>query len=228
MVWTAFVIGLAGSVHCAGMCSPLVMAVTRLSARAMTARLIYNSGRILTYGVMGAAAGMIGGMFDLTAFQKILSLVVGVALVVMGVSGLHTLRIPLLTPVLLNFTGRIKSTFGSILKRQDRLSTFLLGTLNGLLPCGLTYLALAYALTAPGAVNGFSYMLAFGTGTLPAMVGVPLLVSPLLRKLDIRLPKFNAAILILTGLLLVARNFIHIHTGQPIVVEVHPDIPLCR
>lgn len=228
MAWTAFLMGLAGSLHCAGMCSPLVVAVSRLSAKAMTIRLLYNAGRVMTYGMMGAAAGMIGGIFDLTPFQKIVSLVLGLAFVIMGVAGWSALRIPLLTPALLGLTAGIKRVFGVVLKRRTALSTFLLGGLNGLLPCGLTYIALAYALTAPGPVSGFGYMLAFGTGTLPAMVGLPLVVSPLLKKLDISLPKFNAALLILAGLLLVARNSIHIHTGQPFMLEVHTEIPLCR
>lgn len=227
MMWTAFIVGLAGSLHCAGMCSPLVMAVTSLSTRAMTTRLIYNAGRILTYGVMGAVVGTIGGLFDLTPLQKTLSVVAGTILVIMGLFG-HAFRIPLLTPVIAHFTARLKRLFGTTLKKKTRLSTFFLGSLNGFLPCGLTYVALGFTITAPGAISGFSYMLAFGAGTLPAMAGLPLIVNPLVKKLDISLSKVNATMLILAGLLLVARNFIHVHTGQPFVLEVHPDIPLCR
>lgn len=228
MIWTALVVGLAGSLHCAGMCSPLVMAVSRLSARAMTTRLVYNAGRILTYGIMGAIAGMIGGVFDLTPFQKVFSLIMGIGLMIIGVSGWSTFSIPLLTPALQAFTGGVKRMFGAALKRRTGFSTFVLGTLNGLLPCGLTYIALAYALTAPGAVSGFGYMLAFGIGTLPAMVGLPMVVNPLLKKLDISLPRFNAAMLIVAGLLLVARNFVHLHTGDPMVLEMNTEIPICR
>ncbi|MFO7256929.1 MAG: sulfite exporter TauE/SafE family protein [Bacteroidota bacterium] len=227
MLWTAFIVGLAGSLHCAGMCSPLVMAVTRMSPRAMTTRLVYNAGRILTYGLMGAIAGTIGGLFDLTPFQKALSVVTGTVLVLIGLFG-NGFAIPLATPAIARFTGRIKQRFSATLKKRTRFSTFILGTLNGFLPCGLTYIALGYTVTAPGPVSGFGYMLAFGAGTLLAMIGLPAVANPLLKKLDISLAKVNAAMLILAGLLLVARNFIHIHTGQPFGLEVHTDIPLCR
>lgn len=227
MMWTAFIVGLAGSLHCAGMCSPLVMAVSRLSPGAMTTRLVYNAGRILTYGLMGAVAGTIGGLFDLTPFQKTLSLITGAILVLVGLFG-NAFTIPLMTPAIARFTGGIKQAFSATLKKKTRFSTFILGTLNGFLPCGLTYIALGYTVTAPGALSGFGYMIAFGAGTLPAMIGVPLVVNPLLNKLNISMAKVNAAMLILAGLLLVARNFIHIHTGQPFGLEVHTDIPLCR
>jgi sulfite exporter TauE/SafE len=209
------------------MCSPLVMAVTRMSARAMTTRLVYNAGRILTYGMMGAIAGMVGGLFDLTPFQKTLSLITGAFLVIMGLSG-NVFRIPFATPLIARFTGYIKQFFGVALKKKTPLSTFILGTLNGFLPCGLTYIALAYSISAPDAINGFVYMVAFGAGTLPAMVGLPMVANPLLNKLHISLPKLNAVLLITAGLLLVARNFIHIHVGHPLPLEVHPAIPLCR
>lgn len=227
MIWTAFIVGLAGSLHCAGMCSPLVMAVTGMSPRAMTTRLIYNAGRILTYGFMGAVAGTIGGLFDLTPFQKTLSLITGTILVLIGVFG-SGFTIPLATPMIAGFTGRVKQAFSATLKKRTRFSTFILGTLNGFLPCGLTYIALGYTLAAPGPLSGFVYMLAFGAGTLPAMIGLPMVVNPLLKKLDVSLSKVNAAMLILAGLLLVARNFIHIHSGEPFGLDVHTDIPLCR
>jgi sulfite exporter TauE/SafE len=225
MMWTAFVVGLAGSLHCAGMCSPLVMAVTRLSARALTARLVYNAGRILTYGAMGAIVGTVGGLFDLTPLQRTISVVAGAILVLMGVSG-SAFRIPLVTSVIARSTGRIKDLFGAVLRKKTPLSPLLLGILNGFLPCGLTYLALGYTITAPDAFSGFAYMIAFGAGTLPAMVGLPLIMNPLLSKLNISLSIVNAVLLITAGLLLVARNFIHIHVGHPLPLELH-TVPLC-
>ncbi|HEX7016678.1 MAG TPA: sulfite exporter TauE/SafE family protein [Cyclobacteriaceae bacterium] len=227
MMWTAFVVGLAGSLHCAGMCSPLVMAVTRMSKRAMTTRLVYNAGRIFTYAVMGAVAGAIGGLFDLTPLQKAFSVITGTILVILGVFG-TTLKIPLMAPVIGRFTGHLKQLFSVTLKKKTRISTFVLGTLNGFLPCGLTYIALGYTITAPDLVSGFSYMLAFGMGTLPAMIGVPLVANPLLKKLNVNLANVNAAMLIIAGLLLVARNFVHIHAGHPFGLEVHSDLPVCR
>lgn len=68
-MWTAIVLGLAGSLHCAGMCSPLAMAVTARKPFVIN-KVIYNTGRIFTYGLLGVLAAVFGGLFSLTAYQE--------------------------------------------------------------------------------------------------------------------------------------------------------------
>lgn len=227
MVAAAFLLGLAGSLHCVGMCSPLAMAVTRISRPALINKVLYNGGRILTYSILGAAAGAVGGIVDFLALQKLYSVLVGAGLVIFGVSGLRSFHIPVISPVMLRATQGVKRSFGSLLKQKTRPAVLALGIANGLLPCGLVYVAVAYSMTATGPVQGFVYMLLFGAGTLPAMVGLPFGLSPLVNKFNFSLPKINAAILILVGLLLVARNFMHLPllTGIP---EMPVDETLCR
>jgi sulfite exporter TauE/SafE len=75
-MWTAIVLGLAGSLHCAGMCSPLAMAVTAKKPFVIN-KVVYNSGRILIYGLLGALAAAFGSLFSLTAYQSVLSFLMG-------------------------------------------------------------------------------------------------------------------------------------------------------
>ena len=83
---TAFFLGLAGSLHCAGMCGPLAMAVPVLGRNrwaVLASRLIYNLGRVVTYALLGLVFGLIGQTFALAGFQRWVSLVTG-ALILIG------------------------------------------------------------------------------------------------------------------------------------------------
>lgn len=214
MMATAFLLGFAGSLHCVGMCSPLAMAVTRMSRHALVSKALYNGGRIFTYSVMGVVAGAIGGIFDLLAIQKFFSIFVGAGLVIFGISGFRSFNIPLVTPLMFRATEAVKKLFGALMKKKSNATVLVLGVSNGLLPCGLSYMAVAYSMTATGSAQGFLYMLLFGAGTLPAMVLPQLALKPLVARFNLSLPKINAAILIFVGLLLVARNFVHFPMGH--------------
>lgn len=223
----AFLLGLAGSLHCIGMCSPLAMAVTRISRPVLISKALYNGGRIFTYCIMGAFAGVIGGLFDFFALQKTFSILVGTGLIIFGISKSKPIPIPMVSHLLVRLTHMIKKSFGTLLKKRTRLSMLVLGIMNGLLPCGLTYMAIAYTMTAPGPAEGSLFMLLFGAGTLPAMAGMSFGLNHLVSRFNLSLPRINAAILIFVGLLLVARNFIHLpfFAGFP---EIPMPEPLCR
>src|SRR5688572_6998809 len=157
MIWTALIIGFAGSLHCLGMCSPLAMAVTNLSPSIILNRLLYNLGRIITYGIMGAAIATIGMGFPLIKYQNLLSIVLGASLLVIGLTGVSAVRIPLVSKGLGGFSMFLKETFSKFLQRRSYGATFLLGSLNGVLPCGLSFLALTYCLTLAGPADGFIF-----------------------------------------------------------------------
>ena len=118
---TALLLGLAGSLHCAGMCSPLAVAVTRLSKPMLINKALYNGGRIMMYGVMGVVAGLIGGVFDFSSFQKFFSLFIGAGLIIIGISGLQSFRIPVLAPLVMRLTEGIKKMFGRLLQKKTAL-----------------------------------------------------------------------------------------------------------
>src|SRR5690606_2270764 len=108
---TALVLGLAGSVHCAAMCSPLAFAVTTLTPSALLNRIIYNAGRIFTYGLLGALFSGVGLLLPIGQYQNILSIAVGAMLVVVGVFGFGAIRIQGVTTVLNTGTIGFKELF---------------------------------------------------------------------------------------------------------------------
>ncbi|MBL7863515.1 MAG: sulfite exporter TauE/SafE family protein [Cyclobacteriaceae bacterium] len=206
MIVTAFMIGFVGSLHCVGMCSPLAMAVSSVTKAAFVNRVVYNSGRILTYAVLGALAGAFGRLAGLTEIQNTLSIVLGGFLIIIGITGAGQFRIPFISSLLHHFSLWVKKVFSRQLKGGSFSSMALLGCINGLLPCGLTFLALAYCALLPGAVDGFLFMMLFGAGTLPAMLGLVSLLAPVLRQGGYRIQQFNTMFLIVMGLLLIVRS----------------------
>ena len=229
----AFILGFAGSFHCLGMCSPLVMAVSNIRSNAMKSRILYNAGRILMYGILGFTIGTTSVLIPLHKFQNILSLVLGVVVLGIAFFGVASIRIPIVTSLLQKFTIKLKTWFGKFLHQKNSASLVMLGMLNGILPCGLTVLALTFCITL-SSVDGFLYMLAFGLGTLPVMLGATSVIQALLRRFS-SLPmistgtrNFTTSMLVISGCLLIARVLLFHH--QHLVNETQEviDITMCR
>ncbi|GAB3572242.1 sulfite exporter TauE/SafE family protein [Hymenobacter daeguensis] len=170
MRWTGFLFGLLGSFHCVGMCGALALA---LPGRA-SGRLLYHLGRVSTYAALGAGAGLLGQGLRLAGVQQSLSIVSGVLiLLLVAVPEPYTGRLAaalgLRRPL-----GWVKTTLAGLFQRPSARALYATGLLNGLLPCGLVYLALAGALSAPGVAGAAAYMASFGLGTLPLMLGLSL------------------------------------------------------
>jgi sulfite exporter TauE/SafE len=228
MIWSALIIGFAGSLHCLGMCSPLAMAVTSRSAAGLLNRAVYNLGRIITYGCIGSIVASFGLFFPMVNYQNLISILLGVSLLVIGLTGFSAIRVPFLTSSLGKFSVFLKQLFARFLYHKNYRSTFLLGSLNGVLPCGLSFLALTYCLTLGGPVDGFFFMLWFGLGTLPVMLGMTSIFNWLLNRFKFDINKLTTGMLILSGTLLIVRVFVlHLSHEQTSPKEVI-DIVLCR
>lgn len=221
---TALIIGLAGSIHCAGMCSPLAMAATVRNVRVWRARLLYNGGRILTYAIIGAAISSIGAWLPLGNFQTIASLLTGVVLLLMAVTGNYAWKVPVLSSTWMRLASFLKVRFGVLLQRKGLLTTTWLGMLNGLLPCGLTAVAWSYCITLRGPLDGFNFMLLFGLGTAPAMIGLPTAFQWVARSFHMSTRVLTTTLLVISAVLLIARIFL----THPATINPETDIVLCR
>ena len=228
MWYTALLIGLTGSLHCAGMCSPLLMAVTNLTQAVALNRVLYNGGRILTYGLLGAAASSAGSFFPVARYQNILSITFGIILILAAILRIDRFNIPVLMKGASMITAWVKSKFAFFLARKSSPAIFLMGMLNGFLPCGMTLLALGYCMMLNGPVDGFNFMLLFGAGTLPVMLGLAPVILLGIKKFNLSIQTATTSLMILAGVILIARIFIHAgieashHNGEMI------DIVLCR
>ena len=203
--WTAFILGLVGSLHCAGMCGPLALAVRGEAggtARFALERVAYNLGRIATYCLLGLIFGLFGKTLLLAGIQQWVSIALGVTLI-LGL--LASRKLALWKPVTL-LVNQLKAPMSVLLRQRSLVSVGLLGLLNGLLPCGLVYVAAAGATSTGNILTGALYMAAFGAGTLPMMLAIGLggKVIPVSLRL-----KWHAAIpvfVFLLGTLLILRG----------------------
>lgn len=168
----AFVIGIAGSFHCVGMCGPLALALpvnnNSLAAK-LTGTFLYNAGRIITYSFFGLIFGLIGQTAALFDFQQWLSIGAG-ALILLFI--LIPQKYKLQTSVSKYTNGyfnKLRTALGRLFTQKNHTSLLVIGLLNGLLPCGLVYMAVAGAIGAGNTGGSILFMAAFGLGTLPVM-----------------------------------------------------------
>ena len=169
LLWTALLLGLAGSVHCAAMCGPLILLVTKVRLRPADA-FAYHVGRITTYAAIGILFGALGRSLALAGWQRGLSIFAGLAIL----AGLFLTSAAALKTPMVKLVARLKSTFGHLLQHQSLVAQFGLGAINGLLPCGLVYVAAAGAAATGNPLAGAGYMAVFGLGTLPMLLGIVL------------------------------------------------------
>lgn len=207
MIGIGFIVGIVGSLHCAGMCGPIAFALPVKDGNRVAGILLYNIGRIITYSLLGAVFGFLGQSFVLVGLQQYLSVFAGISLLLF-----------LLLPTLGNYSyGPLKifnklnmfvrKNFTSLMSSDNFLNLFFIGILNGLLPCGMIYVALAGAVATGSVVSGIMYMALFGAGTIPVMFTITwfrtLLKGEWRRQLQRALPVFIAVMaiaLILRGL----------------------------
>lgn len=205
-LWTAFLLGFAGSAHCAGMCGPLVIALPRgpdtSTGRLVAGRLVYNLGRVVTYGVLGVVFGVVGRSLALAGFQRWVSIALGLLLLVgLVVSRKWSLEVPGLMAL-----APFRALFGRLLRSRSLAALGTLGALNGLLPCGLVYVACLAAAATGGVLPAVAYMLVFGLGTFPMMFGLALAGGALPVRTRVRLQKLIPASLALVAGLLILRG----------------------
>lgn len=210
MLWTAFVIGIMGSFHCVGMCGPLVLALPGQSKliplRFLYTRLMYNVGRIITYGFLGLLIGVIGQTFSIAGYQQFLSILAGVTLLILVFVPLGEGRQVGNSGYLSRMGAKLRSTLSSLFKKTGTNTHLYIGLLNGLLPCGLVYLALAGSL-AMGSISGsMAYMALFGLGTVPMLLVVAFAGNMISVQWRSRLYKLIPAFMFILAVLFILRG----------------------
>jgi sulfite exporter TauE/SafE len=201
----ALTLGLVTGLHCVGMCGPLALALPRVGngrTAYVFGRILYNVGRAVTYAAMGALLGLLGRSFALGGFQRHLSIAAGLFLLI-GVVLYSTGAANRLLAGAGAFSAfaRIQSLWSRLFRHRSYTGLFALGLVNGLLPCGPVYVALAAA-TATGSVTRAAlFMFVFGLGTLPMMLAVSLagglIQQPMRKKLQKLVPVSAGAVAVL-------------------------------
>lgn len=172
IITAGLTIGILGSFHCIGMCGPLALSLPvndKSSFIKFLATFVYNAGRVITYALLGLLFGLIGHSIALFGFQQLLSILIGFLILLFLCFGnrFSTGRINI--PFFNRLVTLLRKYLGELYRNRNFSSVFLIGLLNGLLPCGLVYMAIAGALATGELISSIIFMAAFGLGTLPVM-----------------------------------------------------------
>lgn len=168
----AITLGFLGSFHCIGMCGPIALALPvngKSRSNKVVSILAYNAGRIFTYSLFGLLFGLLGQSVALFGYQQKLSILIGV-LILAGLilPGTVLNRWKISAKFYSLFSG-LKTRMALQFQQRGIRSLFSIGLLNGLLPCGLLYIAIAGAISTGNVFKSSLFMAAFGAGTLPFM-----------------------------------------------------------
>lgn len=206
---TPLLLGLAGSLHCVGMCGPLMLAIPLPSSerRAILLQmLVYHAGRILTYSALGLLFGLLGKSIAMAGFQQVLSLVAGFFIVAMAFVAWRFEQLVTALPGFGAFTRSVQHQMGHLMRKHPGSAPFSLGLLNGLLPCGMVYAALAGAISTSNGMEGGLFMAFFGLGTLPLLLTVTVMGRSFSHSMRTKMKVLQPILLTLAGILLIQRG----------------------
>lgn len=209
-IWiTALVLGLMGSFHCAGMCGPIAIALP-LHGNTIPQKIfggtLYNFGRTITYGLMGLVFGFLGQGLQLIGFQQKVSVIMGAIMIISVFFPALFRNQYSLEKSMFSFIGKLKRNMGRMFAIRSFSSLFFIGLLNGLLPCGLVYMAIAGAIGTGSVPGGGLYMVLFGLGTIPMMLAISLAGNVLSLSVRKRVNKLIPILVVVVGILFVLRG----------------------
>jgi uncharacterized protein len=227
MIWpvliSGFLLGAAGSLHCVGMCGPLSLALPTLHLspfQKFYSLLFYQFGRVVTYSVIGFTFGIAGRSIYLAGYQQWFSIISGIFILALALPYFATGKSSRPLHFLTKFYAGVQQLIHRILKSaHSKFSFLLLGMANGLLPCGMIYIALAATLSFTTLWQSVSFMAMFGLGTMPAMMALALLGQSIKPQTRVLLKKAIPYFITCIGLLLVLRG---LNLGIPFL---SPSLP---
>jgi sulfite exporter TauE/SafE len=234
----ALFLGFITGFHCIGMCGPIAIAlplkknnwITRISSS-----LLYNIGRTVTYGFLGAIFGLLGKGIKMSGFQQWISISVGILMILSVLFPVLFKHTEAINKFLFAYVGKLIIGFKKLFQKSSYSSLFYIGLLNGFLPCGPVYAAIALAIVGGSVVSGTLYMILFGLGTIPIMLSLSLIGHTISVGVRNRIKKIVPVFIVLIGILFILRGM---NLGIPYVspkshkLEVKQEMkvgePCCR
>ncbi|MEI6900543.1 MAG: sulfite exporter TauE/SafE family protein [Bacteroidota bacterium] len=225
----AIFLGFLGSFHCAGMCGPIALALpfhNKTSQEKIGSALLYNTGRVFTYSLLGLTFGFLGFGLAFWGMQRWVSIGMGALMILSVVFPIifRSVSFGKLVEALMN---RFNRFFGKMFAFRSWSSVFFIGMLNGFLPCGLVYIALAGAIVSRGATDGAIYMALFGLGTIPMMFSVSMAGGIISVKFRNKARQLIPWVIVLIGILFIIRG---LNLGIPYLspeLKPHDPLPDC-
>jgi len=216
--------------HCIGMCGGIVLAYSTIKIEPASskvsktvAHLLYNFGRVLTYTVLGTIFGAIGGVatFSNTANGTLL-IVAGIVMILAGLSLMGRIKFLTMIEHSISSSNFYKKSFQKILHSKSNVSFFVLGMLNGLLPCGFVYFFAITAASTASPFYGALVMFVFGISTIPAMFSLGFL-SSLASATSFRnmMMSLSSVAVILYGLFTVYNGYDYLTNPLRTILQCH-------
>ena len=216
--------------HCVGMCGGIVIAYSSTKIKShwtkqiqAIAHLLYSFGRISTYMILGALFGLIGGVVTFDNLTSGVFLVfTGFMMVLVGFSLLGKIKFLTILEHTCSKSPLYQSTFKALLGSQSLFSFYLLGMLNGLLPCGFVYVFAITAASTGSAFWGAFVMLIFGLSTIPALFSLGFFVG-LFKQSNFRdlFIKFASLIVIAFGTYIIYLGYEYLIDPSKTILNCH-------
>ena len=206
---TPLTIGLIGSFHCIGMCGPIVVALplkkhTLISK--ISGAILYNSGRVITYSLLGIMFGVLGRGIHLAGFQQWTSILLGTIMIVSVVFPYFFRTKITIGSLFSGLAARLILRLKKLFTDRSYFSLLMIGLLNGLLPCGLVYVAIAGAINSGNVGSGALFMMLFGIGTIPLLLVATLASDAIGQRIRMKMQKVVPWFVFMLGVLFILRG----------------------
>lgn len=212
MIALALSIGFLGSLHCVGMCGPLVWGTMQLNQQSNTSKafqvILYTLSKAIAYGIIGFLVGAIGEFLFIGNTQKYFSIGAGIVLILLVIMSLDVEQALFKIPAFKSFYDKSFQSISKMIQKFGDKSVVVVGFLNGFLPCGLVYLALAGSLLYPSPFASGLFMFLFGLGTIPALLAVGVGFSFIQGKWRRQLRVVFPVVQFLVGAILIYRGIV--------------------
>lgn len=189
-----FLTGLLSSFHCISMCGGICVSQ---SIKSKSSGLVYNLGRVISYTIIGGIVGQIGSIISFSNETKaLIQVIAGLFMILMALNLLGIFPLWM----------RLQKLLPNFKMKKGNKSPFIIGLLNGFMPCGPLQTMQLYALSTGNAVQGAIAMFFFAAGTLPLMAGVSLITSIINKKNIHKMFKFSGIMVLVLGLVMADRG----------------------
>ncbi len=209
MLLSAVILGIMGSFHCVGMCGPIAFMLPvdhNDPAKKLFQVFLYHLGRLSSYGLIGLIFGFLGKGLYVFGLQQRLSIIIGVLMVLIILIPSRTFGKYNFSRPIYSFLTKIKNRLGKELQKKSPDTFLTIGFLNGLLPCGLVYMALFGSIATASPWLGALFMALFGLGTIPLMTTAVYFGSMLKGTAKKSVQRLIPIFVILVGMLFILRG----------------------
>jgi uncharacterized protein len=227
-----FMLGLISSFHCVGMCGPIALSLPLYNLPAAKKRLTilcYHFGRISTYSIMGLLFGLFGRQMHLSGLQSGFSIISG--LLILVAVFFYFVRKKALEPAFTRAMHvKVQLMMSKYLRSKTITGFFMLGMFNGLLPCGMVYIAIAGALNTSSLLSGSLFMAMYGFGTLPALLALSSFSFYFNISVRNRMKSAMPYVMVFIGIVLILRGMnLGIPYISPLINRVIPgEVIICH